>query len=108
MENKNFNDYYQDIRERDQKIYEEKPLPQPQGHSVWNIFGLALGISAIVFSIFTKYSIICAGLALIFSIIGYIKEKHPIGIVAIVCSSIGLISGIIFTVTKFMLLQKYF
>lgn len=104
-ENKSFEDYYQDIRVRDQKRLEDKPMPQGDRNNVSSILGLAVGISGIAFSIITKYSIILAIVGGILSVFGYVKKKRNVGLAGIICSSIGLILGIVFAVLKFEIFQ---
>ena len=68
MEEKTFQDYYNQVRERDEKIAEMQPLPSAEGVNAWVVLGLSLGIASIAFSFITIYSIVLAFIALIFSL----------------------------------------
>lgn len=106
MEGKNFQDYYQEVKERDERIANEKPLPNPEGVNVWIVFGLSLGIASIMFSLINKYSIVLAVLALIFSFVGYRKKVNKVATAGIVCSAVGLILGVICAIGRYLLMES--
>lgn len=106
MEESKFQEYYKQIRERDEKIANEKPLPNVEGVSVWIVFGLSLGIASIAFSFVTKYSIVLALVALIFSFIGYRKRKINIAVAGLVCSTLGLILGISCAIGRYIMVES--
>jgi hypothetical protein len=103
MEEKNFQDYYSEIVQRDQKLADEKPLPKVYGTNVWTIFGLSLGITSIVLSLFTIYSLIIGSFALVLALIGYKRQEIRIAKVAIICSVVAIVLGI-----AFILVRNYF
>ena len=106
MEESKFQEYYKQVKERDQKILEETPLPEAEGNNVWITFGLSLGIASIVFSFYTKFSVILGAFALVLSVIGYNKKKNNVGMAGIICSSIGFVLGIILAVGRYRLIQE--
>ncbi len=105
MEDGKFQEYYRQIRERDERIANEKSLLNVEGTNVFTIFGLSLGITSIVFSFFTRYSIVFALLALLLSFIGRRKKKNNIADAGVICSTVGLIMGIIFIVFRFAVVK---
>ena len=91
MTESKFQEYYQQIKDRDEMIAAEQPLPKADGVDVYIVFGLSLGIASIVFGFFTKYSIILALLALILSFIGYRHKRNiNVSIAGLICSCTGL------------------
>ena len=88
MEDGKFQEYYRQIRERDERIANEKSLPNVEGTNVFTIFGLSLGITSIIFSFFTRYSIVFVLLALLLSFIGRRKKKNNIADAGVICSGI--------------------
>lgn len=95
MDESKFQEYYQEVRERDQKIADERPLPEAKGVNVCSIFGLALGISSMVLAVTTRYTIVLAVIALLLSFLGYRKQNCGISIAGLICSSLGLLMGIL-------------
>lgn len=106
MEEKTFQDYYNQVRERDEKIAEMQPLPSAEGVNAWVVLGLSLGIASIAFSFITIYSIVLAFIALIFSFIGYRLKNNNVAIAGLVCSILGLIMGIAFALIRHNILES--
>jgi len=106
MEENKFQEYYNQVRERDEKIANAQPLPSPEGVNVWIVFGLSLGIASIVFSFITKYSIVLAITALILSFVGYRKKKNNVATAGLVCSAVGLILGVICAVGRYVMMES--
>lgn len=105
MGDSKFQEYYQEVRERDEKLVNEKPLPQAEGINAWLVFGLSLGIASIVFSFFTKYSIILAIIALGLSFVGYRQKKNSLSKAGLICSTVGLVMSIIFTICRYVIMM---
>ncbi len=94
MEQNSFQDYYNDVKQRDQQILENTPLPEARGTSVWSIFGLTLGIASVVCFFIPKIAIFIGLIALGCSVMGYIKKNENVALAGIICSAIGLIVSI--------------
>ena len=103
-EESKFQEYYQQVRERDEKIANNQPLPQAESVNVWVVFGLSIGIASIVISFFTKYSIILALVALTLSFVGYRQIKNSVSISGLICSCVGLFFSIIFTIYRYLIM----
>ncbi len=104
MEDSKFQEYYQQVRERDE--IKESPLPSAEGVNVWIVFGLSLGIASIVFSFITKYSVVLAILALVLSFVGYKQKKNNVAIAGLICSTVGLILGACLAIYRYVLIQS--
>lgn len=95
MEQSSFQDYYKEVRDRDQAIAEATPLPEARGASVWTIFGLAFGITAMVMSwLYPLFGIVIGAIAAGCAVMGYMKKKDNLGMAAVICSALGLIMSI--------------
>lgn len=98
----NFNDYYQQVLDRDEKIAEEKPLPEVKGLHFTVMLGLAIGIGSILFSVLGSGSVVLGVVALLLSIYGCTKEKeNRIATAAVTCSVIGLVLSVSSTLTYY-------
>ena len=106
MEESKFQAYYQQVRERDEKIANERPLPEAEGVNAWIVFGLSLGIASIVFGFFTKYSIILAIVALALSFVGYRQKKNNVAIAGLICSCVGLFLSIAFAIYRYVVMAS--
>ena len=106
MEESKFQEYYQQVRERDEKIARERPLPEAEGVNVWVVFGLSLGIASIVFGFFTKYSIILALVALALSFVGYRQKKNNGAVPGLICSCVGLFLSIGFAICRYFVMAS--
>lgn len=108
MGNSKFQEYYQEVKERDEKLANNKPLPYTEGVNVWIVFGLSLGIASIIFSFFTKYSIILAVIALVFSFVACHQKKNNVSAAGLICSTVGLIMSIIFAIYRYLILTAIY
>ena len=107
VEDKEFQEYYKQVTERDRIIAENTPIPSAQGSNVWIVFGLSIGIATIVFSFFSKYSVVMGIIALVLSFVGYTKKKDNTAIAGLVCSLIGIILGAAFTLYRYFLFSAW-
>jgi len=105
MADNNFQKYYEQVRERDQKELENTKITVEEGTNTWTMFGLSLGIATIVASFITKFSIVIGGVALIIAIVGYLKKKENLSIAAIICSTVGIVLGILFTIVRVVMMM---
>ncbi len=106
MEESKFQEYYQQVKERDEKIANERPLPEAEGVNAWIVFGLSLGIASIVFGFFTKYSIILAIVALALSFVGYRQKKNNVAIAGLICSCVGFFLSIAFAIYRYVVMAS--
>jgi hypothetical protein len=103
MSETDFQHYYREIRERDQKAEEEAPLPHISETSVWTVFGLSVGTASIIIGIFTSYAVILAGFSLFMSVIGFIRNRtDTLGIASVICSAAGVLLGIAMEAVRIM------
>jgi hypothetical protein len=86
-----FRKNYDAVLKRDDKEFEEKPLPEVHSTSVWLYFGFFLGIASIITGFIIGNSYIAGIIGLICSVIGYIKQRRTFGIVAIVLCIVGIV-----------------
>lgn len=95
MEQSSFQDYYKEVRERDQAIADATPIPEARGTSVWTIFGLAFGIVSMVMSwLYPAFGIVIGAIAAGCAVMGYMKKKDNTGMAAVICSALGIILSI--------------
>ena len=95
MDQNSFQDYYKEVRDRDQAIADATPIPEARGASVWAIFGIAFGIVAMVLGwIGPKYGLIFGVIALALSVVAYMKKKDNYGMAAIICSGLCVVISI--------------
>lgn len=88
-----FQEYYQQVVDRDEQIAAEKPLPEIKGTTpVSTMFGLAIGAGSILFSFFSKYNLILCLTGLLLSTWSYVKyDKKNLAKAGIICSIIATI-----------------
>ncbi len=108
MGNSKFQEYYQEVKERDEKLANNRQLPYTEGTNVWTVFGLSLGIASIIFSFFTKYSFVLAVIALVFSFVGYRQKKNGVATAGLICSTVGFITSITLAVYRYLILTAIY
>lgn len=103
MKESEFEAAYKKVRERDEKSANEQPIPEAEGINVWVVFGLSIGIASIVLAFITKYSVLFALVAMALSFIGYRKKRGSQAFAGMVCGSVGLILGIVFSIARYLI-----